>query len=122
MNFEVKLTDTAQKELRRLPEKVKKQVASALDAEKVKKQVASALDALEKDPRAGSPLQWQLKGYWSYHTGNYLLFQLFLLIKLFFFKEKFGYRVVYELDDLNKVVLVEHIKHRKDVYKSLQRR
>jgi len=109
MNFEVKLTDTAQKELRRL-------------SEKVKKQVASALDALEKDPRAGSPLQWQLKGYWSYHTGNYLLFQLFLLIKLFFFKEKFGYRVVYELDDLNKVVLVEHIKHRKDVYKSLQRR
>ncbi|MBM3238815.1 type II toxin-antitoxin system RelE/ParE family toxin [Candidatus Poribacteria bacterium] len=89
MNFEVKLTDTAQKELRRLPEKVKRQVANALDA-------------LEKDPRAGSPLQWQLKGYWSYHTGNY--------------------RVVYEIDDLNKVVLVEHIKHRKDVYRDMQRR
>jgi mRNA-degrading endonuclease RelE of RelBE toxin-antitoxin system len=109
MNFEVKLTDTAQKELRRLPEKVNRQVANALDA-------------LEKDPRAGSPLQWQLKGYWSYHAGTSFLFQLFLLIKLFFLKEKFGYRVVYEIDDLNRVVLVEHIKHRKDIYRDIQRR
>lgn len=32
MNFNVKLTNTAQKELRRLPTKVKRQVANALDA------------------------------------------------------------------------------------------
>ena len=89
MNFEVKLTNTAHKELRRLPKKVKQQVASALDT-------------LEKEPRFGSPLQWQLKGYWSYHTGNY--------------------RIIYEIDDNNKVVIIEHIKHRKDVYRDMSRR
>jgi addiction module RelE/StbE family toxin len=86
MNYDVKLTNTAQKELKPLPKKVKQQVASALDN-------------LEKAPRAGSPLQWQLKGYWSYHTGNY--------------------RIIYEIDDINKVIIVEHIKHRKDVYRDM---
>lgn len=89
MNFDVQLTNTAQKELRRLPKKVKQQVANALDA-------------LEKDPRVGSPLHWQLKGYWSYHTGNY--------------------RIIYEIDDNNKIVLVNHIKHRRNVYRNMQRR
>ena len=89
MNFNVKLTSTAQKELRRLPSKIRQQVANALDA-------------IEKDPRTGSPLHWQLKGYWSYHTGNY--------------------RIVYEIDDDNKIVIVEHIKHRKDVYRDMLRR
>ena len=89
MNFDVQLTNTAQKDLRPLPKKVKQQVANALDA-------------LEKDPRAGSPLRWQLKGYWSYHTGNY--------------------RIIYEIDDDNNIVLVSHIKHRKNVYRDMQRR
>jgi len=89
MRFNAKLTRNAQKELRRLPQKIKRQVASALDN-------------LEKDPRTGSPLHWQLKGYWSYHTGNY--------------------RIVYEIDDNNKNVIVEHIKHRKNVYRDLLRR
>ncbi len=89
MSFEVKLTRTAQNEVKGLPKKVKRQVANALDA-------------LEKDPRVGSPLRWQLKGYWSYHTGSY--------------------RIVYEIDDDKKVVLVGHIKHRKNVYQDMQRR
>lgn len=89
MRFDVQLTNTAQKELKRLPPKIKRQVANALDA-------------LENTPRAGSPLHHQLKGYWSYHTGNY--------------------RIVYEIDDTKKLVLVSHIKHRKNVYREIQRR
>lgn len=75
MNFDVKLTNTAQNEMK---------------------------DILEKDPRAGSSLRWQFKGYWSYHTGNY--------------------RIVYEIDDNKKVVLVSHIKHRRNIYRDMQRR
>ena len=89
MNFDVKLTNTAQNEMKRLPQKVKRQIANALDI-------------LEKDPRAGSSLRWQFKGYWSYHTGNY--------------------RIVYEIDDNKKVVLVSHIKHRRNIYRDMQRR
>ena len=88
MDFEVQLTHTAQNELKRLPQKVKRQVAHALDR-------------LGKDPRAGDPLHWQLKGYRSYHTGEY--------------------RIVYEIDDDKKMVRVSHIKHRKDVYREMQR-
>jgi len=89
MRFDVQLTNTAQKELKRLPPKVKRQAVNALDV-------------LENSPRAGSPLRQQLKGYWSYHTGNY--------------------RIVYEIDDEKKVILVSHIKHRKNVYRNMQRR
>ena len=59
MNYELQLTNTAQREMKRLPKNVQRQVTHALDL-------------IEKEPRIADALRWHLKGYWSYHTGSFV--------------------------------------------------
>ncbi|MGH4017366.1 MAG: type II toxin-antitoxin system RelE family toxin [Pseudonocardiaceae bacterium] len=85
--FRVRLTATAQRCLRRLPEKI---VGACLEF------IAGPLAA---DPhRLGKPLQRELAGYHSARRG--------------------AYRVVYEIDDSARIVLVVRVDHRGDIYRS----
>ncbi|MCX7122530.1 MAG: type II toxin-antitoxin system RelE/ParE family toxin [Gammaproteobacteria bacterium] len=65
---------------------------------------ARILEGIEKklaeDPRQGTPLKGKKQNaLWRYHIGNY--------------------RVVYAFNDQELWILVIHIAHRKDVYRSL---
>lgn len=53
---------------------------------------------LENPRRVGKPLGPPLEGVWSARKGPY--------------------RVLYEIDEDNKVVVVLHVGHRRDVYRS----
>jgi len=56
------------------------------------------LGALGSEPRrVGKPLVGELAGLWSARRGDY--------------------RVVYEIDDEARVVLVHRVQHRRDVYR-----
>lgn len=85
--FRVELTATAQRCLRRLPEKI---VGACLEF------MAGPLAA---DPyRLGKPLRRELRGYHSARRG--------------------AYRVVYQIDDNARTVIVIRVDHRGDVYRS----
>jgi mRNA-degrading endonuclease RelE of RelBE toxin-antitoxin system len=85
--FRVRLTATAQRCLRRLPEKI---VRACLEF------IAGPLAA---DPyRLGKPLQRELAGYYSARRG--------------------AYRVVHEIEDSARIVIVARVDHRGDVYRS----
>ncbi len=78
----------------RVPDKVKKEVAKL--PKNIQRQVVNALKKLADKPRLGVPLKWNLKGYWSYHIGR-------------------AYRIVYRIDDTQKVVWINRVRHRKHV-------
>jgi mRNA interferase RelE/StbE len=60
--------------------------------------VALMLGALAEEPRrVGKPLVGDLEGLWSARRGDY--------------------RVIYEIDDGEQVVLVHRVQHRRDVYR-----
>jgi len=60
--------------------------------------IANALEEIALKPhRAGSPLKANLSGYYSYRISNY--------------------RIVYEIREKEKVVLILRIRHRRDVYR-----
>jgi mRNA interferase RelE/StbE len=52
---------------------------------------------LETDPHAGKPLRADLAGKWSIRTGDY--------------------RVIYQINEEGKIVLLYHAMHRKKVYR-----
>jgi len=58
--------------------------------------IAKAILKLEQNPHAGKPLSYDLKGYRSLHVGKY--------------------RIVYEIDESAKEVILRSIGHRKHVY------
>jgi mRNA interferase RelE/StbE len=77
--------------------------SAARSLERLPESVAAAVvefitGALLQEPkRVGKPLVRQLAGYWSARRG--------------------AYRVVYALDEENRLVLVVRIEHRADVYR-----
>ena len=57
----------------------------------------SHLKNLEQNPeRYGKPLTGNLKGLWSYRVGNF--------------------RIIFQMQNLNKIVFIITIRHRRDVY------
>lgn len=60
--------------------------------------IALMLGSLSDEPRrVGKPLTGDLAGLWSAHRGDY--------------------RVVYEIDDDARAVVVHRVQHRRDVYR-----
>jgi len=57
----------------------------------------SAIRALEINPYAGKPLKGELAGKWSLRVGDY--------------------RIIYVIDEKQKIVILYNAKHRKAVYK-----
>ncbi|MBI4224456.1 MAG: type II toxin-antitoxin system RelE/ParE family toxin [Deltaproteobacteria bacterium] len=70
-------------------------------AGKHKKQMAHAFDKLALDPYIGKPLKGELKGYWSYRVGVY--------------------RMIYVIRQMQIIVEVLRIQHRKEVYEKFRR-
>jgi mRNA-degrading endonuclease RelE of RelBE toxin-antitoxin system len=64
----------------------------------IQRQVLNALKKLAQNPRLGVPLKWELKEYWSYHIGR-------------------AYRIIYRIDDIQKIVWINRVRHRRHVYK-----
>ncbi len=58
--------------------------------------VAKAIIKLEQNPYTGKPLSYGLAGYRSLHVGKY--------------------RIIYEIDENTKEVILRSIGHRKRVY------
>ena len=77
--------------------------SAARDLQNLPDKVAPAIiealyGAVSENPhRAGGELSLQLKGRWSARRGEY--------------------RIVYEIDDVNEVVTVLRIGHRRDAYR-----
>ncbi len=57
---------------------------------------AKAILKLKENPYVGKPLSYDLKGFWSLRVGKY--------------------RVIYEIDEERKLVILRLIEHRKWVY------
>ncbi len=86
MNYSVELLSAAKRQLAKLPEFARKQIAEVIDL-------------LETDPRPHGykKLKGKLKGLYRIDTGNY--------------------RIIYEVQDRELVILIIKVGDRKDVYK-----
>ena len=60
------------------------------------------LEKLAEDPRLGKPLHGELAPFWSYRVGDY--------------------RIVYDIQDKELVVLVVLLGHRREIYERARRR
>jgi addiction module RelE/StbE family toxin len=80
----------------RVPKKVQGEVTKL--PERIQRQVTNALKNLRENPRLGTPLKGDLRGYWSYHIGR-------------------AYRIVYRIDDIEKVIWINRVRHRRHVYR-----
>ena len=69
----------------------------------IKPQIQSGIDALGRNPIHGSKIK-RLKGrlseYYRYRVGDY--------------------RIVYTVNQKNRLVFVDYIQHRKDVYRDME--
>lgn len=68
----------------------------------VKPQLQAGLDALQHQPLVGGPikrLKGRLRDYYRYRVGDY--------------------RIVYTVDQRERIVYVDYVQHRKDVYRRL---
>ena len=65
----------------------------------IKQKVHATFRVLESNPRAGKPLERELKGYWAYPIPPY--------------------RIVYRIDASSRTVFVTSASHRKEVYEIL---
>jgi len=86
MQFTIITTDEFEKKLESLTKKNKPLL----------KRIAKAILRLEENPYAGKPLSYTLAGYWSFHIGKY--------------------RIIYEIDENSKEVILRSIGHRKHAY------
>ncbi len=59
--------------------------------------VSKVVEKLKKDPKSGKPLSYDLAGKWSVRVGRV-------------------YRIIYEIDEENKRIILLTIGHRKKVY------
>jgi len=69
----------------------------------VKTQIQEAIDSLTKNPISGSKvkrLRGKLREYYRYRSGDY--------------------RIIYFVDQGGHVVFVDHIQHRRDVYRDAE--
>lgn len=66
-----------------------------------KKQIKKALSQIQKNPNLGDDLQEELSGFKS-------------------FKPK-RYRILYQVDETDKIVDIYYVGHRKDVYDAFRR-
>ncbi len=88
MTYNVRLSPHAAKDYQRL------------DAS-IRSQMQAGLDALQSHPLSGPKikrLKGRLRDYWRYRVGDY--------------------RIVYAVDQQARVVYVEYLQHRKDVYRA----
>ena len=65
----------------------------------IKKQLKSAIKGIAKEPYAGKELQEELSGFLSYRFLRY--------------------RVIYQVNDIDKAIIVFMFGHRRDVYELL---
>lgn len=65
--------------------------------QRYRKAIAHALQRLSHSPNLGSPLRHELKGLWRMRIGKY--------------------RVIYQVAQKQKTILVWTIEHRRDVYR-----
>lgn len=87
MDYRVKVSKTALKQIGKLPQEAQRRILDALDE----------LDGTETPRETGKALQGALKGFWRYRVGNY--------------------RIVCQIIDQELVVLVVKVAHRRDVYR-----
>lgn len=69
----------------------------------VKPEIVAALDALQRQPLHGPKikrLKGRLREYFRYRAG--------------------GYRIVYAVETKTRVVFVDYIQHRRDIYRSAE--
>jgi mRNA interferase RelE/StbE len=62
----------------------------------IKKQLRSAINEISKEPYSGKELQEELSGFLSYRFMRY--------------------RIIYQVNDIDKVIIVYMFGHRRDVY------
>jgi mRNA-degrading endonuclease RelE of RelBE toxin-antitoxin system len=62
----------------------------------IKKQIRSAIKEISKEPYSGKELQEELFGFLSYRFKRY--------------------RVIYQVNDIDKVIIVYMFGHRRDIY------
>jgi len=63
----------------------------------VKRRLDAVIRGLEIDPRSGKPLRGELSGKWSIRIGDY--------------------RIIYIINDQEKIVTLLSVKHRKAAYR-----
>jgi len=85
--YEIYVTREFEKEFRALTKKNKK----------LRKAILKVIDKLRDNPKFGKPLSHDLAGKWTIRVGRV-------------------YRIVYEIDEKNKRVILMTIDHRKRVY------
>lgn len=87
MTYRLNVTRTARRDIN---ERLPLSVAAAV--------IEFVTGALVENPhRVGKPLGQPYEGVWSARKGSY--------------------RVLYEIDETNKVVVILHVAHRRDVYR-----
>lgn len=69
----------------------------------IKPDIQTAIDALTHNPLTGGKikaLKGRLRHYWRYRVGDY--------------------RVVYAVDRTQRVVYIDYVQHRRDVYRDIE--
>ena len=61
--------------------------------------IKSKIEKIKEDPHLGKSLENELAGYLSLRVKRY--------------------RIIYQIDDINKIIQVHYVGHRKDVYELL---
>ncbi len=85
--YKIYVTREFEKEFRTLTKKNKK----------LKEAILKVIDKLKKNPRLGKPLSYDLAGKWTIRVERI-------------------YRIIYEIDEENKRIILMTVKHRKKVY------
>ncbi|MFH1970862.1 MAG: type II toxin-antitoxin system RelE/ParE family toxin [Patescibacteria group bacterium] len=83
--YSVKFSKTALKSFKRLDRKI--QTLALI-----------ALERLKKNPKIGTPLIGNLKGFWKLRFSRY--------------------RIIYQLENRKLIIIVFDVGHRKDIYKN----
>jgi mRNA interferase RelE/StbE len=83
--YKLKFTPTAKKNFKKLDKRYKSAVSKALSK-------------LGNNPKIGSPLKGELKGYWKLRFSRY--------------------RIVYQIHKRQLVIVIFDIVHRKEVYRN----
>ena len=66
----------------------------------IKKQLRSTIKKISKEPYSGKELQEELSGFLSYRFMRY--------------------RIIYQVNDIDKIIIVYMFGHRRDVYELLE--
>ena len=83
--YSIKFSKTALKSFKKLDKKIQKLALKALER-------------LKENPKIGTPLIGNLKGFWKLRFSRY--------------------RIIYQLENRKLIIIVFDIGHRKDIYKN----